>query len=90
MALLEAMAQGRPVVATGVGGVPDVVRGCGLIAAPGDVHELASAVTTLLRAPGLARLMGERGYQRLHRRYTLARCVNTYEQTIGELIGAAA
>ena len=55
MALLEAMGQARPVVATSVGGVPGVVHGCGLITPPGDVHGLASAVTTLLGNPGLAR-----------------------------------
>ena len=58
MALLEAMAQARPVVATSVGGVPGVVRGCGIVVAPGDVHELAGAVTTLLRNPALATAMG--------------------------------
>ena len=41
MTLLEAMGQARPIVATSVGGVPGVVRGCGLVAPPGDVHELA-------------------------------------------------
>jgi polysaccharide biosynthesis protein PelF len=86
MALLEAMGQARPVVATSVGGVAGVVKGCGLIAAPGDVHELASAVTTLLRNPGLARTLGRRGYQRLHRRYTLKRCLDAYQDVIIELI----
>jgi glycosyltransferase involved in cell wall biosynthesis len=85
MALLEAMSQGRPVVATGVGGVPGVIRGCGLVTAPGDVHELASAVTLLLRNPGLAREMGRRGHERLKRRYTLNRCLETYDALIREL-----
>ena len=54
MSILEAMGQGRPVVSTGVGGVPDVVRGCGVVTPPGDVHGLAMAVATLLREPELA------------------------------------
>jgi glycosyltransferase involved in cell wall biosynthesis len=90
MALLEAMAQSRPVVATGVGGVPGVVRGCGLTAPPGDVHEIATAVTTLLRNPALARTLGERGYERLHRRYTLKRCLAAYRELIDELAGTEA
>src|SRR4029453_13175695 len=51
MSILEAMGQGRPVVATGVGGVPDVVRGCGAVCAPGDDHALAMAVVLLVRNP---------------------------------------
>jgi glycosyltransferase involved in cell wall biosynthesis len=86
MALLEAMGQARPVVATSVGGVPGVVKGCGLVASPGDVHELASAVTTLLGNPGLARALGRRGYERLHRRYTLTRCLESYRDVIAGLI----
>ena len=90
MALLEAMAQGRPMVATSVGGVPGVIRGCGLIAAPGDVHALANAVMTLLRNPALAERLGRRGYERLNRRYTLDRCLASYDELIGELTGAVA
>ncbi len=78
MTLLEAMAQGRPTVATSVGGVPGVLRGCGIVAPPGDVHAIATAIVTLLRNPDLAARLGRRGYERLHRRYTLERCVDAY------------
>jgi polysaccharide biosynthesis protein PelF len=90
MALLEAMGQGRPIVATSVGGVPGVVRGCGIVTAPGDVYELASAVVTLLRNPGLATLLGRIGYERLRRRYTLSRCLEAYDEVIRDLAGAVA
>ena len=90
MALLEAMAQARPAVATSVGGVPGVLRGCGLIAPPGDVHGLATAVVSLLGDPNLAATLGRRGFERLHRRYTLERCVASYRDLIGELVGVAA
>ncbi|MBV9683605.1 MAG: GT4 family glycosyltransferase PelF [Solirubrobacterales bacterium] len=85
MALLEAMAQGRPAVATSVGGVPGVLHGCGIVTAPGDVHRLASAVTTLLRNPGLAAQLGRRGYERLHQSYTLERCAEAYGTLIDQL-----
>lgn len=70
MALLEAMSEARPVVSTGVGGVPEVVRGCGLVAAPGDTHALAMSVLTLLRNPSLAESLGRRGYARVQRTFT--------------------
>jgi glycosyltransferase involved in cell wall biosynthesis len=80
------MGQGRPVVSTGVGGVADVVRGCGVVTPPGDVHGLAMGVTTLLRAPGLAQRLGERGHGRLGRVFNEAACVDGYR----ELLAAAA
>ena len=55
MSILEAMSEARPVVSTGVGGVPDVVTGCGVVTPPGDDHGLAMAVVMLLRNPDLAR-----------------------------------
>lgn len=87
MSLLEAMAQSRPVVATTVGGVPGVLQGCGILAPPGDVHQLASGVVALLRNPRLAAALGRRGNERLKRHYTLDRCVTAYDELIKELIG---
>lgn len=89
MALLEAMAQSRPAVATSVGGVPAVLRGCGIIAPPGDVHALATGVVTLLGNPALAATLGRRGFDRLHRRYTLDRCLAGYRDLIRGLVTGA-
>lgn len=86
MAILEAMGQGRPVVSTGVGGVPDVVKGCGVVAPPGDVHRLAMGVTMLLRNAHLAWKLGQRGHGRLARIFNEAACVDGYREL---LIGAA-
>jgi glycosyltransferase involved in cell wall biosynthesis len=63
MCVLEAMAAGVPVVASAVGGVPDVVTDGveGLLVAPGDVAALAAALDRLLRADGLRRRMGTAG-----------------------------
>jgi len=79
------MAQARPAVATSVGGVPGVLRGCGIVAPPSDVHALATAVVTMLRNPEMARELGRRGFERLHRRFTLERCVTAYGELIGEM-----
>lgn len=85
MAVLEAMAQGRPVVATAVGGVADVVRGCGLVAPPGDVSGLATSVALLLEDPDLAARLGERGHARVLRRYRKDVCVQSYGALLQEL-----
>jgi len=72
MSLLEAMSQGRPIVSSWVGGVPEAVGGCGLLAPPGDVHALAMAVVTLLRDPALAHSLGLRGHERVRTRFSEA------------------
>ena len=63
MAILEAMAAGLPVVATAVGGIPDVVRDdeSGLLLAAGDAEGLAVALSELARDPELRHRLGERG-----------------------------
>jgi glycosyltransferase involved in cell wall biosynthesis len=86
IAVLEAMAQGRPVVATAVGGVRDTVNGCGLMAPPRDPHGLASAVVTLLRNPPLAQQLGTRSYHRVADRYPLSACVAAYRELLTELL----
>jgi glycosyltransferase involved in cell wall biosynthesis len=82
MSILEAMGQGRPVVCTGVGGVPDVIKGCGVVTAPGDAHGLALALTTLLRNPGLAWRLGRRGHARLGRVFNDTACIEGYRELL--------
>ncbi len=82
MSILEAMSQGRPVISTGVGGVPDVVKGCGAVLAPGDDHGLAMAIVTLLRNPALAWRLGRLGHQRLARIFSGTACVDGYRDLL--------
>jgi glycosyltransferase involved in cell wall biosynthesis len=89
MGILEAMAQARPVVATAVGGVPEVLRGCGMVAAAGDVHGLALAITTLLRDSELASRLGGNGYARVTRTFTRSTCLRQYRELIHELAAEA-
>jgi glycosyltransferase involved in cell wall biosynthesis len=90
MSILEAMAQARPVVATAVGGVPEVLRGCGIVPPPGDVHAIATGVATLLCNPELAARLGQRGFARVHRIYTQKACLDGYRDLLGTLARAEA
>jgi glycosyltransferase involved in cell wall biosynthesis len=72
MSVLEAMAAERPVVATRVGAMPDVMthEQNGLLVAPGDVSGLAEAILRLLRDPEWATQLGRRGGARVAEYYS--------------------
>lgn len=69
--VLEAMAAGRPVVATRVGAVPDAVvhADSGFLVEPGDDQQLAAALGELIRDPGLRERFGEAGRAAAQARY---------------------
>lgn len=77
MALLQAMALGLPVVATGVGGVPEIVRDGrdGLVVPAGAPGELRDALLLLSKDSGLRAAMGESARGRVAARFTLRRTV---------------
>ena len=69
IAVIEAMAAGRPVVATSVGGVPDVVADgkTGMLVPPGDSRKLVDALIALVDGPALRRSLGAAGRQAVER-----------------------
>jgi glycosyltransferase involved in cell wall biosynthesis len=73
--LLEAMAAGAPVAASGVGGIPEQVRhgSTGLLADPGDDRALADAAASLLEAPARARDLGNAARAAWAERFTVRR-----------------
>jgi glycosyltransferase involved in cell wall biosynthesis len=75
--ILEALALGRPVVASDAGGVPELIEHerTGLLAAPGDVPALAACIERLLAAPAEAAAMAARGQAWARERFSLARQV---------------
>ncbi len=72
MTLVEAMATGRPVIGSRVGGIPTVIthQQNGLLVPPGDIVELSNAILRILTHPKEARQFGDEGYQMVLARYT--------------------
>lgn len=86
--ILEAQACGLPVVATAVGGTPEVVVDgvTGLLVPPHDPAALAYAITSLLRDPDLRREMGRAGRERVADHFTVERRVEQTEQLYEQLL----
>jgi len=79
VAVIEAMAAGLPVVATNVGGVPELVEheATGILVPPRDREALASALSTLVRDRIRRRAYGERARERA-RHFSAARMIESY------------
>ena len=71
--ILEAFAQAKPVVATAVGGVPEVVdQGInGLLVPPGHPEKLAAAIEKLIQSVDLRKRMGKAAYNKVKRNFSL-------------------
>lgn len=86
--VLEAMAHGKPVVATAVGGTPEVVveGETGLLVPPGDPERLAAAIRSVLDDRELARRMGEAGRIRVAERFSVEamtrRVLEIYDEVV--------
>lgn len=88
VSVIEAMATGRPVVATTVGGVPYVVldQRTGLLVGPRDPTALAAATRTILRDRHLASSFGEAGRKHALARFDAARLVEDIEGLYAGLV----
>ncbi len=87
-AILEAMAAGLPIVATKVGGNPEVVNDgvTGILVSPQDPSALAGAVVSLLNNPELMKSMGEKGRERVEANFLLSKMVKRTEEVYETLI----
>lgn len=84
VSLIEALAYGVPVVASDVGGVPELVGdGCGLLVPPRDSVALADGIRRLLRSPQLREDLSRSGRARVEREYAVERVVAQLRDLIG-------
>jgi len=96
LTLLEAMAAARPVIASRVGGVPEIVRDGrdGLLVPPGDTEALAGAILRVLGDPDLAARLGRAGRERVETSFAIDDLVRDtvalYRGLLGTLHGAPA
>jgi glycosyltransferase involved in cell wall biosynthesis len=70
--LFDAMAMARPVVATAVSMIPEILDGCGVVVPAGDGRALRAALESLLADPARARALGARARARCVERYSFA------------------
>lgn len=90
-ALLEAMGAGRPIVASCVAGVPDVIEdGChGLLVPDRDPPRLAAAIIRLLDNPDFAGRLGAAARQRVETALTWEQTTARFEQVYAAVVGGA-
>jgi glycosyltransferase involved in cell wall biosynthesis len=90
LVILEAMALSRPVVATRVGGIPEMIRDgvTGLLVPPADADALADAIVRLLTDHPLADMIGRAGYAMVRERFCVERMVSAIEDLYDTGYGA--
>ncbi len=88
IAIIEAMAAERPVVATEIGGIPEVVNDgeTGLLVPPGDAEALSKAIIELLRNPKKTKEMGVKGRTRVKEKFTTKKMLSEIEHVYLSLI----
>jgi glycosyltransferase involved in cell wall biosynthesis len=90
LALLEAWASGLPVVATRVGGLPELVEEgtTGLLVDAGDLDALIRALRALLDHPDQARFLGAAGRARVESAFSLRRMAEGYDRHYRQVLSA--
>jgi glycosyltransferase involved in cell wall biosynthesis len=87
-AVLEAMSHAKPVVATSVGGLPELVIDgeTGIIVSPLDCVQLAEAIITLMQNPTLAHEMGKKGRKRVESEFSYNAMIDQTERLLLDVL----
>jgi glycosyltransferase involved in cell wall biosynthesis len=89
IALLEAMAAGKPIVSTSVGEAPYVIADGedGLLVEPRDIEAMVRQLDRLITDPGLRHRLGEAAERKATEQFTVARMARAYEAVYLEALG---
>jgi glycosyltransferase involved in cell wall biosynthesis len=90
LTILEAMALSRPVVASNVGGIPEMIENgrTGLLVPPHDPDALATAITRLLADHAYADMLAKGGHDLVHKRFCVELMVSAIEDLYDEGVAA--
>lgn len=91
VALLEAMALGKPIVATRAGGIPEAIEDgrSGLLVKSGDADELAAAIVRLLRDADLGRRLGAHAREVVEARFSARAMARAYRDTYADALSSS-
>jgi D-inositol-3-phosphate glycosyltransferase len=89
LVVIEAMAMGKPIVATNAGGVPEILSNgrCGLLVRPGDAGDLGNAICRLLDDERLRESLGNTARREAEDRFNRESCVDQLLHAIDRLGG---
>lgn len=85
--VVEGMAEGKPVIATNGGAIPEIVQDetTGLLVPMGDADSMAAAICRLIADPALGLQMGRRGRERVENHFTIQHTAARVQSIYGEI-----
>lgn len=87
--VFDAMAMGKPIVASAVADLPQVLEGCGYLTAAGDSGAVAAALRRIAENPAGAAAMGARAREKCLREYSAERAKTRLQEIVRRVVGAS-